>query len=149
VYNKNLIIFDATCRIPEANVKGRRKTGKAACGVLIITSNGKEHEFKTYFSEEVTPPMAEFKALIFALDKGSEVIKRNEEVEVRCDSELVIKWMTGEYRLRKEHIKPLYDKAKQLEARFKRVAYMHHSRDSKLGKRVDKLAQEAYNSLVS
>jgi len=145
---KNLIIFDACCHIPEAHIKGRTKKGKSACGVLIINNKNEEIEFKQYLGK-CTPPEAEFKALIFALDKGSEIIKRNEDIEIRCDSELVIRWMTGEYRLKKAHIKPLFDEAKKLENRFKNVKYLHHSRNSSLGQKVDKLAQQAYKEFIS
>jgi len=146
--NRNLISFDACCYIPKAHLKGRSGRGKSACGVLIRTTKGEEHIFKEYLGES-TVPEAEFKALLFALDKASEIIKRTEEVEIRCDSELVIKWMTGEYRLKKKHIKPLYDEAKKLQARFREVKYYHQPKSSTLGKIVDRLAREAYKEFIS
>ena len=91
----------------------------------------------------MTVPEAEFRALVFALDKAVAVARYN--VEVRMDSQLVVRWMNGEYRIKKDHIKPLFDEAKKYEQRFKDgVTYIHHSRDSVLGKRADKLAHDAY-----
>jgi ribonuclease HI len=145
---KNLIVFDACCHIPEAHIKGRSKKGKSACGVLIINNKNDEFEFKKYLGE-CTVPEAEFKALIFALDKASEIIKRNEDIEIRSDSDLVIRWMKGDYRLRKQHIKSLFDEAKKLENRFKNVEYLHQPRGSRLVQRVDELAQEAYKEFIS
>lgn len=145
---KNLIIFDATCHIPEAHIKGRRKEGRSACGVLIITSRREEFQYKRYLGE-MTPPVAEFKALIFALDKAAEVIKRNEDIEVRGDSELVIKWMTGNFRLKKQHIKPLFDEAKKMESRFQtNIQYYYQPRNSKYGKIAHRLAQDAYEQFI-
>lgn len=53
------IIVDATCKIPDAHKKGRAGTGKAACGVLIIDSDGQEFEYSSYLGEK-TVPQAEF-----------------------------------------------------------------------------------------
>jgi len=137
------IIVDACCHIQNAHLKGRTGKGKAACGVLIIDNSGNEFEYSAYLGEK-TPPQAEFEGLIFGLDKASEVLRRNQHLEVWMDSELVIKWMNRDYRLKKEHIKPLFDKAYELAQRFESVAYFHHSRDTKLAKRVDKLAHMEY-----
>jgi ribonuclease HI len=137
------IIVDATCKIPDAHVKGRRSVGKAACGVLIIDRNGEEYESSSYLGEK-TVPQAEFEGLIFALDKASEILRRNQHVEVWMDSELVVKWMNKDYRLKKEHIKPLFDKANDLAQRFESIKYFHHSREAELAKRVDKLAHANY-----
>ncbi len=137
------IIVDATCKIQDTHIKGRTGVGKATCGVLIIDTNGEEYEHSSYLGEK-TVPEAEFEGLIFALDKASGILRRNQHVEVWMDSELVIKWMNKVYRLRKEHIKPLFDKANDLAQRFKGVKYFHHSRETGLAKRADKLAHAKY-----
>jgi len=85
-------------RIPNAHLKDRIGFGKSACGVLIIDDKNTEHEFSKYLGDK-TVPEAEFEGLIFALDKASEVLKRNQAVEVWMDSELVVKWMNKEYKL--------------------------------------------------
>jgi ribonuclease HI len=144
---KTLIIIDACCHIPEANVKSRKSKGKSAAGIIIIDEKGEKHPFGKYLGE-MTTPEAEFNSLKYALDKASEILKRNSVVEVRSDSELVIKWMTGEYRIKKEHIKDIYDDCKKLERRFFKVEYKHHPRDSKLAKEADKIAQQYYDSFI-
>ncbi len=138
------IIVDATCQIQDTHIKGRAGVGKAACGVLIIDTNGEEYESSSYLGEK-TVPEAEFEGLIFALDKASGILRRNQHVEVWMDSELVVKWMNKVYRLRKEHIKPLFDKANDLAQRFEDVKYFHHSREAGLAKRADKLAHAKYD----
>lgn len=138
------IIVDACCVVKDAHLKGRAGKGKCACGVLIIDEHGIEHEFSKYLGEK-TVPEAEFEGLIFSLDKASEILRRNRSIEVWMDSDLVVKWMNKDYRLKKEHIKPLYDRAHELSLRFAEIRYFHHPRDSALAKRVDALAHKEYN----
>ncbi len=140
--NKTKIIVDARVYIPAAHLRGRLTKGKSSCGVLVINEMGEEFEFKKYLGE-MTVPEAEFRGLIFALDQAVSVSRY--DVEVRMDSELVIKWMKGEYRMKKEHIRPLFDEAKKFEQRFKNVEYTHHPKTSYLAKKVHKLAEDAYN----
>ena len=139
--DKAKIIVDACCHIPEAHIKGRSNRGKSACGVLIIDEKGNEYEFKKYLGE-MTAPEAEFKGLIFALDQATGIVRY--DIEVWMDSELVVKWMTKKYRMKKEHIRPLFDEAKKYEQRFQSVEYFHHPSNSRLAKRVNSLANQAY-----
>lgn len=139
---KTKVVADACCRIHNAHIKGRARKGKSACGALIIDERGNEKEFSKYLGE-MTVPEAEFNALIFALDQAAGITRW--EIEVWMDSELVIKWMTGEYRMRKEHIRSLFDEANRLTQRFKNVEFYHHGRDTKLAKRVDSLANQEFN----
>ena len=141
--NKAKIVVDARCRIPDAHLPGRLNKGKSSCGVLIIDEKEEEFKFKKYLGE-MTVPEAEFRGLIFALDQAVSISRYT--VEVWMDSELVIKWMKGEYRMKKEHIRPLFDKAKKYEQRFKSVEYFHHPNTSILAKKTHKLAEEAYNA---
>src|SRR3990167_6931880 len=134
--NKTKIIVDACVYIPNAHIHGRAGKGKAACGVLIIDYSDQEHEFSKYLGE-MTVPEAEFRGLIFALDQVAAVTRF--DIEVWMDSELVINWMTGKYRMKKEHIRPLFDEARKNAQRFNSVEYFHHSRETELGKRADKL----------
>ena len=141
--NCSKIIVDACCHIPNAHLKDRIGFGKSACGVLIIDDKNNEHECSKYLGDK-TVPGAEFEGLIFALDKASEVLKRNQAVEVWMDSELVVKWINKEYKLHQPHIKPLYDQATSLSQRFASIKYYHHSRETELAKRADRIAENEY-----
>lgn len=138
---KSKIVVDACCHVPNAHITGRTGKGECACGVLIIDQNGTEHEFTKYLGH-MTAPEAEFHGLVFALDQATSITRY--EVEILMDSELVVKWMTGDYRMKKDHIRPLFDEAKKYEQRFKAVKYIHHSRLTPLGKHVDRLANAEY-----
>ncbi len=139
--SKAKIIVDARCQIPNAHLPGRLGRGKASCGVLIINERGIEHEFKHYLGE-MSVPEAEFRGLIFALEEAVAIVRH--EVEVWMDSELVVRWMTGDYRMKKEHIRPLFDEAKKREQRFRSVEYFHHPRTTALARRADTLANQAF-----
>jgi len=138
------IIVDACCHVKDAHIKGRPIIGKSACGVIIINSNGEEFEFSKYLGEK-TPPQAEFEGLVFALDKASEVLNRNKNIDVWMDSELVIKWMNKEYKLHQDHIKPIYDEANLKAQRFINVQYFHHPRTTQHAQRADKLAKAEFD----
>lgn len=139
--SKAKIVSDACCHKPSAHIRGSSGKGKSACAALIIDEYGSEHEFSRYLGE-MTPPQAEFHGLIFALDKAVGITRG--EVEVFMDSELVINWMNGKFRLKKEHIKPLFDEARKMVGRFKSVEFFQQSRSTVLGIRVDKLAEIEY-----
>lgn len=139
---KMIIATDACCKIPNANIPGRIGKGKAACGVVIIDEQGNETLLKSYLGE-MTVPEAEFRALIYALDCASGIGRR--DVEVWMDSELVINWMNGVYRMKKEHIRPLFDEAKKNSQRFHSVSFFHHRREAELAKKADILANEAFS----
>ncbi|MFA4999216.1 MAG: ribonuclease HI family protein [Parcubacteria group bacterium] len=138
---KTKIYSDACCHVKDAHLPGRTGRGKAACGILIIDEKGNENEMSLYLGE-MTVPEAEFNGLIFALEQATAITRY--DIEVWMDSELVIKWMKGEYRLKKEHIRPLFDEAKKKEQRFKSVEYFHHTREAVNVKRVDSLAEAEY-----
>jgi ribonuclease HI len=82
--------------------------------------------------------------LIFALDKAAGLCRDN--VEVWMDSELVIKQMNGEYGIKSDNMKPLFDEVKKLEGRFNsKIQYFHHGRNTILAKQADKIARLEYS----
>jgi ribonuclease HI len=137
------IYVDACCHIANAHIKDRIGHGRSACGGFIVDTDNNEYEFSKYLGDK-TVPEAEFEGLIFALDKASEVLKRNQAVEVWMDSELVVKWMNKEYKLKKPHIKPLYDQATVLSQRFASVKFYYHSREMEPAKKADRIAESEY-----
>jgi ribonuclease HI len=143
-YEKLKIVCDASCRIPKANVPGRIGKGKSAAGVIFLDDKDIIIEATGSYLGEMTPPQAEYNALIKALDGASQFCRKN--LEIWLDSELVVKHLTGEYALKSENIKPLYDQVKALEKRFVgKVEYYHHPRTAKLAKEADKLANQELN----
>jgi ribonuclease H / adenosylcobalamin/alpha-ribazole phosphatase len=68
-----------------------------------------------------TNNVAEYSGLVAGLRKAAELGIR--ELEVVSDSELLVKQMQGEYRVKNESLRVLWEEANDLERRFARVRY--------------------------
>jgi len=66
------------------------------------------------------------------------------EGEVVSDSELIVKQMRGEYKVKNETLRGLVDEANALEARFRRVTYTAVRREH--NELADRLVNEALDS---
>jgi len=75
------------------------------------------------FLGEVTNNVAEYEALLWGLRAAIELGAR--AVRVRADSELVIKQMRGEYRVKNAGLKPLFLEAQSLRRQLDRVTFEH------------------------
>ena len=143
-YQKLKIICDSTCRIPDAHLPGRSKKGKAACGILFLDENEDVVKQMSFYPGELTPPQAEYRGVIKALDAAAGFCRG--EIEIWLDSEFVVKQLNGDYGIKSENMKPLYDEVKTLERRFlSGVVYYHHPRIAKLAKQADRLANMEIN----
>jgi len=65
------------------------------------------------------------------------------EVLVHSDSELVIKQITGSYKVKKPHLQELLDRVKMKEKAFAKVSYANVPREHPKLRLVDRLANEA------
>ena len=86
--------------------------GPAAIGAIIKDEQG---NLITTISQRIgttTNNQAEYRAIIAALEKAISLGAR--EVELRSDSELVVKQINGLYRVKKTTLRPLYQKVVQL-----------------------------------
>lgn len=88
---------------------------------------------------EATNNVAEYTALIKALERASAMQARI--VHIKSDSELLVKQLNGEYRVRNAGLLPLYEQAQELRRRFEQVDFTHVYREQ--NKRADKLCNEA------
>ena len=114
----------------------RGNPGPAGIGAVILDDKGKTvHEIAKYIGE-TTNNVAEYEALLAALDYC--VKKKISPVEILADSQLLIKQLSGEYRVKHENIKPLYQKAQGYLTHLQVTGYKHVPRE--LNKAADKLA---------
>ena len=105
----------------------RGNPGPAAAGVVIFDEAGKVLAKKSKYLGETTNNQAEYQGLILGL---SQVIKLAKipaiiDLTVHMDSELVIKQMLGEYRVKEATLVPLHTKAGGLAKKFGRVTFLH------------------------
>jgi ribonuclease HI len=68
-----------------------------------------------------TNNVAEYRGLLAGMEKAAEL--GIDELEVVSDSELLVKQMRGEYRVKNEALRVLWEQATELERRFRRVRY--------------------------
>jgi ribonuclease H / adenosylcobalamin/alpha-ribazole phosphatase len=68
-----------------------------------------------------TNNVAEYRGLVAGMAKAAEL--GVDELEVVSDSELLVKQMQGEYRVKNEALRALWEEATDLERRFRRVRY--------------------------
>ena len=123
------------------NFDGCSKGNPGMCGAgAVIYDNDNEIWSKSLFvGENATNNRAEYAGLILGLQQAAEYgIKI---LHVRGDSLLVINQMKGIYQCNSPNLISLYERAKELDAKFERVHYEHVLRH--LNKRADHLSNVA------
>lgn len=116
----------------------RGNPGPAGIGVVFSDELGNIiAEFSEYIGE-ATNNVAEYRALILALEKAKDF--NCQEVECRLDSELIVKQLKGEYKVRDEKMKELYAKTQEL-IFFKPISFVHVKREK--NKEADSLVNQA------
>lgn len=121
----------------------RGNPGPAAAGVCITTPDGIEalHE-AGYWLGELTNNEAEYQGLLHALKAASELGFHS--IHVRSDSELMVKQIKGEYRVKAANLKPLFVSAKEQLSGFQGWSIEHVRREK--NKRADQLANMAMDA---
>jgi ribonuclease HI len=93
----------------------------------------------------MTNNQAEYMALVRALEHALE-LGAEHRVLVHSDSELLVKQMRGEYRVKNEDLRDLYERARALSGRFQGgVTFRHVRREENA--RADALGNEALDGL--
>ncbi len=101
----------------------RGNPGPAASGSVLFGPNGEDIGERGVFLGIATNNVAEWNGLCAGLELALEHgIKR---LAVRLDSELVVKQITGLYRVKNENLQPFYHRAKVLLRKFEFVDIQH------------------------
>ena len=101
---------------------GARGTpGPAAYGVVLEAEDGTVLAAEGKAIGTATNNVAEYSGLVAGMAKAAELGVR--ELEVVSDSELLVKQMRGDYRVKTEALRVLWEEANDLEQRFARVRY--------------------------
>ena len=99
----------------------RGNPGPAAYGYVLETDDGHVLAAHGEAIGHATNNVAEYSGLVAGLQKAAELGVR--ELEVVSDSELLVKQMQGEYRVKNEALKALWEEASDLERQFAKVRY--------------------------
>jgi ribonuclease HI len=116
----------------------RGNPGPAAYA-FVITRDGQPAVEEHGCIGETTNNIAEYTALVRALERARSIGGR--KAVVHSDSELMIKQMRGEYKVKHEGLRPLYEQAQRLADAFDSVSYRHVRREQ--NQRADELCNEA------
>ena len=120
----------------------RGNPGPAGCGFVVEDENGKIIEKGKKYLGETTNNVAEYMGLILALEKAKEL--GAEEVDCFLDSELVVKQMNKEYKVKNLDLAKLFVKIFNLSQGFLKISFNHVYREK--NKLADSLANEAMDS---
>ena len=99
----------------------RGNPGPAAYGYVLETEDGHVLAAHGEAIGRATNNVAEYRGLLAGMEKAAEL--GVDELEVVSDSELLVKQMQGEYRVKNEALRVLWEDANDLERRFRRVRY--------------------------
>lgn len=118
----------------------RGNPGPSAVAFLIFSDQKLLFSHKENIGKS-TNNVAEYTALIKALEKASGLSRG--EVACFSDSQLMVSQLNGSYKVRKPHLKPLFEKVKALEKGFEKVAYKHLNRTDPTISKADSMVNEA------
>ncbi len=127
------------------NVDGaaRGNPGPAAIGATI---KDEEDRLIACISQRIgttTNNQAEYRAIIAALEKA--ITLGAKHADVKSDSELVVKQLNGEYRVKKPALKPLHQQVKQLQGSLEGFTITHVPREQNV--EADNLANKALDNI--
>ena len=122
----------------------RGNPGPAAYGFVLEADDGTVLAAEGEAIGEATNNTAEYRGLIAGLARAAELAVP--EVEVRSDSELLVKQMRGEYRVKNENLRTLSLEAARLARRIGKVTYVHVRREK--NELADRLVNEALDAAV-
>ena len=117
----------------------RGNPGPAGIGVVVQAEDGTPLVTLGRFIGRATNNVAEYRALITAMEKAKELGATR--ILIRGDSELIIKQMRGEYRVKHPDMKVLHAEANTLLREFKQAKIEHNLRHK--NELADKLANLA------
>ena len=120
----------------------RGNPGPAAYGYVLEADDGTVLDARGEAIGVATNNVAEYRGLLAGLAAAIE--RGVDELEVVSDSELVVKQMRGEYKVKNETLRDLVDQANALESRFRRVTYTAVRREH--NELADRLVNEALDS---
>ncbi|QQS59214.1 ribonuclease HI family protein [Candidatus Peregrinibacteria bacterium] len=117
----------------------RGNPGNAGAGFVLLDASGNEISAGKKYLGRATNNIAEYTALILGLQKAQEM----GIFSLNCflDSELIVRQLSGQYRVKHPDLKPLFLEVQKRAYFFKSISFLHVPRAQ--NKRADQLANEA------
>ncbi|KPL25326.1 MAG: hypothetical protein AMJ75_01175 [Phycisphaerae bacterium SM1_79] len=119
----------------------RGNPGPSAAGFVLSDSTGTQLQAKAFCLGQTTNNVAEYTSIIKALEAAKRMGAAR--ISVFSDSELLVRQINGEYRVKSEQIRPLFEQATKLLTQFQNSKVRFVSRDK--NKEADRLVNQALN----
>jgi ribonuclease HI len=116
----------------------RNNPGEAGAGVVILRAGAPVDAIARYLGT-TTNNIAEYQAAIIGLEQCVKLGASS--VRLHADSELMVKQLNGQYKVKNEGLRPLHKKATELIARIGRVEVVYIPRER--NREADALANKA------
>lgn len=119
----------------------RGNPGPAAAAFILTNDRGKQLQARAFFLGRATNNVAEYTAVQKALDAARSLEAR--QITIYSDSELLVRQLNGEYKVKSEQIRPLFAQAISLLNEFDSWQLLHIPREK--NKQADELVNRALN----
>jgi ribonuclease HI len=127
---------EITVRVDGAS---RGNPGPSGAGAVIEFGDGRAPAELCRYLGETTNNVAEYRALLLALEEAA--LHAVSSITVHSDSELLVRQLKGEYKVKAEHLRPLHAEACRRLRVFPSVRILHVPREE--NRRADSLANLA------
>jgi len=119
----------------------RGNPGPAASGFVLTDSNGTQLQAKAFFIGHNTNNVAEYTGVVKALEAAIKIGAKR--LIVFSDSQLLVRQINGEYKVKSEQIRPHFQQALEMLSRFEdwKVQYVCREKN----KEADKLVNQSLN----
>lgn len=114
----------------------RGNPGKAGAGAVLLDSRGEELIASSSYLGVCTNNVAEYQALILGLEKATQL--QCHTLNIRLDSELIVRQVQGVYKVKNATLKPLFVRVQELLRSFSIWSIAHVPRAE--NSRADELA---------
>ena len=119
----------------------RGNPGPAAAAFILTDPGGAQLQAKASFLGQTTNNVAEYTAIVKALQAAKQIGAK--QLTIFSDSELLVKQVNGQYRVKSEQLRPLFRQAVELLNEFESWKVRFVSREK--NKEADKLVNQALN----
>lgn len=128
---------DVETAIAYTDGAARGNPGPAGAGAYFQLAEEEKRFFR--YLGEATNNQAEYAALLLALEEAQNMGIRN--LEIRADSELMVRQITGEYKVRNERLREVFEEAQRRIESFDSFKIVHVPREA--NQEADRLANQA------
>ena len=118
----------------------RGNPGPGAIGIIVRENDRILTKYSQKIGNYTTNNIAEYEALIKALELASNFTDK--ELTCILDSELIVKQLLGEYKVRDPKLLELFLKVQKLQEKFQRIIYKYVSREDKYQILVDEMLND-------